>query len=143
MKPTIDLYENQHARALQCAGEISAIIGLAKDLKSEANQVRLLLAQLAGVLKPHFMSEDHLVYPMLISSKDPKVSEIAQRFWNEMGSITDVVNTFMTRWRTTGEIENDPENFKAECQSIFAALKNRIDAEEKELYPLFLANLKS
>lgn len=139
-QPTIRLYCDQHSRALQCTQNIAALLGSPAEVKANANEIRLLLAYLAGVLKPHFTSEDRLLYPTLIASHDQKISEVASRFWDEMGGITKSVESFLVQWRTLGEIEKHPGEFAAACQALFQALKNRIDAEERELYPLFLEN---
>lgn len=117
---------------------ISAILNSKDLLKEKASKIRILLSQLLGVLNPHFSSEDRLLYPSLMKSEKAEVSDIAKRFWAEMGEITDTVKLFLNRWRQIGEIETHAEIFAADFKRISLALKSRIDAEEKELYPLFL-----
>ncbi|MCG2712263.1 MAG: hypothetical protein L6416_08090 [Candidatus Omnitrophica bacterium] len=42
----------------------------------------------------------------------------------------------LEKWPVGGAIENDAVEFIRETQSLLAALGNRVDRENKDLYPL-------
>ncbi len=137
MTEMVVFFRDQHVRALTCAQAIMGITESEDQAMNKAEDIRFLLAQLTGILKPHLASEDHILYPALMASKDAYTAQTAKSFWEEIGPITQAVIAFLELWRRPGQIEKDPAKFKSESDAIFAALKKRIDAEEKELYPLF------
>lgn len=138
MQPTIQLYHDQHARALRCAEDIATSFFSDAEIRKRAAEIRMLLSEMAGTLKPHFASEDRLVYPTLMNDADQSIATVAKHFWQEMGPITEVVNAFLDSWRRASAIENAPSDFAAQAATVFQALKERISAEETSLYPLLL-----
>lgn len=138
MEPTVELYKMQHQRALQCATEIANSNVDAETARTNAVAIRIALAHLAGVLKPHFTSEDRIVYPRLLAHTNSSVAETAKRFWAEMGGVTEAVNDYLETWRKFRAIAASPQEFIAACKALFPALKKRIEAEENELYSMFL-----
>lgn len=136
MKEIIQLYSDQHARALACVSEIRVHMKDPVSTEANAHDLRMILARLAGVLVAHLKSEDQFLYPALIASSNSQTSTTAKKFFDEMGVITPLVLDFMDKWRPIGEIEKDPKGFIAACHPILEALGRRIEAEEKHLYPL-------
>ena len=136
----IAVYRDQHAKALSFVSEIVPHLESAEAVKQHAGALRLSLSKLLGVLKSHLASEDTFLYPRLMNDPDPKVSETAKAYWNEMGNLAPKVVEFVDKWRQAGTIEKEPAVFIRECQAVFAALGSRIEREEKLLYPLFKAN---
>lgn len=121
MDVTIKFYQDQHRRALDCASKISDILTNKPEIAEKAGEIRLLLAQLSGTLKPHLKSEDMFLYPILIASEDESVGETASRFWDEMGAMTGVITGYMEKWREAGAIEADTDGFSTASEGIFAA----------------------
>lgn len=138
MQPTIDLYHTQHRRALEATEQITELCSELEDVPNRAQAIRMLLAQLSGILTAHFKSEDRLLYPSLNNHQDKNVSEAALRYWMEMREVTPVVTTFLETWRRAGAIEREAQLFVSQSTGVFTALKQRIQAEENELYPLYL-----
>ena len=136
----IVVYRDQHAKALSFVSEIIPCLESPDTAKKNAGGLRLSLSKLLGVLKSHLTSEDTFLYPKLMNDPDPKVSETAKAYWNEMGSLSPKVVEFVDKWRQAGTIEKEPAVFIRECEAVIAALGSRIEREEKILYPLFKAN---
>lgn len=128
----------QHGRALECAAEIAQLSETPESANANAQKIRMSLSHMAGVLKPHFNSEDRILYPTLVKDTDPAVSGSAKRFWDELGGISATFNRFLDEWRSVNAIEGRSVEFIQACAALFPALKKRIESEESELYPLFL-----
>ena len=130
-----DSFRKQHGELLAVAGEIGKLLDPAA-LAKNATQARMLLSNLAGKLKVHLAMEDQTLYPRLILDPDAKVSALARRFAEEMGGIAEVFGGYMSRWPTSKEIQEAPQQFVADTRKLFAALSTRIDRENNQLYPL-------
>ena len=95
-----------------------------------------LLAKLAGLLRIHFAMEDRVLYPAMLACPDDRTSRTAKAFQSEMGGISAAFAAFMDRWRARATIQSDPSIFIDECHPILAALVERIEREDHELYTL-------
>ena len=103
---------------------------------ADAYSLSLCLAKIAGVLRTHFAIEDRVLYPMLIASENREAAVAARVFEREMGSLTDQFERFLQRWGRSAEIAAAIPQFRYECDMMFSALRDRIDRENRELYPL-------
>jgi hemerythrin-like domain-containing protein len=128
-----ETFRVQHNELLVIAKEIAANLK-ADVLRKDASAVRFQLSQLAGVLTVHLSAEDRWLYPKL--SAHPDAAEIAKRYVDEMGGLKEAFGAYMKRWNTSTDIQANPEAFVKDTQGIFEALSNRIDRENRELYPL-------
>ncbi|ADK13472.1 MULTISPECIES: hypothetical protein [Clostridium] len=54
----------------------------------------------------------------------------------EMKKVTEAYENYKSKYNTSNKITNNIEGFKQDTIQIFKALSDRIDREEKELYPL-------
>ena len=103
---------------------------------ADAYSLSLCLAKIAGVLRTHFAIEDQVLYPMLIASESREVAVVARVFEREIGSLGDQFERFLQRWGRSAEIATAIPQFRYECDMMFAALRDRIARENRELYPL-------
>lgn len=107
-----------------------------QQVKENASNISLLLSQLAGKLKIHAIAEDKFLYPNLMNHADPKVKDLAQAFYTEMGGLAKTFEAFKNNFMTAKTISSDPKAFLVESKKVLTALNNRIVKENKELYPL-------
>ena len=135
-------FRDQHERALAVAGQISAQLN-PSTLRADAGDVRRLLSQLVGSIKIHLAMEDQSLYPELAGCGDPKVSAVARRFQQEMGGIKGAFEAYVGKWPSAAAIQQNPEAFIADTKNILGALARRIEKENKELYPLADALVRS
>jgi hypothetical protein len=112
------------------------LAGIATALESisEPTTSRHLLSELAGKLQMHAAMEEQALYPRLLADARPEVALVAQRLREEYGGVYKTVDAFIRRWRPAGVIETAPDAFADETKTIVAALRQRIDVEERELY---------
>lgn len=103
---------------------------------ADAYSLSLCLAKIAGVLRTHFAIEGQVLYPMLIASEHREMAVVARVFEREIGSLADQFERFLQRWGRSAEIAGAIPQFRYECDMMFAALRDRIARENRELYPL-------
>ena len=125
----------QHEDMLRIAKEMSKLLD-PNILGKDAQPVRSLLSKLSAKLKIHLASEDKSLYPELLNHKDANVKTTARKFVDEMGGISAVFVKYTEKWVSADAIQKNPNDFIKETEGLFSALANRIEKENKELYPL-------
>lgn len=128
-----DRYRQQHDELLEIATEISGYLQESR-VATEAPKVRSLLSRLLAKLKIHLAMEDKNLYPQLLNCGDQKVVSIAKTYLDEMSGIGKAVTEYQQKWASPMHIQNAPKDFIEHTKGIFAALKERIDKENNELY---------
>lgn len=127
-------YYRQHTELERLAQSLQDKIQTAQEHGGRADLVQVL-NQLAGLLKTHLNREDNLLYPALAESPNTDVAETAKQFQQEMGQLATDFGEYFGRWRAFA-IDADLDGFARETDLIVAALADRIDRENRELYPL-------
>ncbi len=131
--------QNQHVSILQIADELNMnLISLRQQPTNELFQKRCLsLANsLFGKLLIHLSMEDKVLYPNAINSKNSKLSTKALQLMKEIGDLKLKFSAYKEKILSKGIIENT-DSFLKETKALLSALKNRVEREEVELYPLF------
>ncbi|GAF04909.1 hemerythrin domain-containing protein [Saccharicrinis fermentans] len=128
-------YRKQHEDILGAIDKIDRKLDV-EMLMFNAREVRLLISGLFGKLKFHLSIEDKVIYPTLLRHEDSNIAHTAQRFFDEMGDIVDLLNSYDKRWSNEHKIKERPLEFMDETQAIFKKLVLRTNVENKELYAL-------
>lgn len=112
-------------------------IGLAA-YRSDASTypLSLDLSRLAGVLRIHFSLGDRHLYPFMIASGQPETVCIAHRFQHEIDHLGRRYDRFMHRWSTSDAIAGDMPQFRCEAEVMFIAIRDRLQRETRDLFPL-------
>jgi hypothetical protein len=101
--------------------------------------VQLLLfdlrRELMSTLIAHLKLEDWALYPRLIESGNPAISDAGHEFQEEMGGLAPAFVAYCDRWSATA-IEADWVGYCADTASILDALENRLLRENRDLLPL-------
>lgn len=126
----------QHNEIMEITGKIGQLALNERQAAANAQEISLLLAQLAGKLKNHLLIEDQFVYPRLQGHQDNMVQEISNRFFTEMGGLVSVFEAFKQRFRGASKIVADPADFIAGFKMVAAGLAERIGKENDQLYSL-------
>lgn len=130
-----DTLRKQHETIAKTVGEIVPL--LQTDLvKQNASRLKTLLAELSGRLTVHLAMEDKVLYPELLKSPNPKVKSLAQRYMDEMGSLSKAFMDYVGAWPSIDSIASEPAKFVTQTKQVFGALDNRIKRENTELYPM-------
>jgi hypothetical protein len=91
---------------------------------------------ISGKLKIHLLNEDKNLYPYLMSSSDAKLNEFGKKYYEEMNDVTREYEDYKFKYNTANKIKDNVGEFEETTKQIFSIMSNRIDREEKELYPL-------
>ena len=117
---------------------------LFKDIKSNINNIEvkenldkivLDINTLAGKLTVHMNSEDKFLYPRLLNSEDSKIKSMAKEYIEEMGDIHNKFKEYKSTFNTKGKIIENKDAFMKETTRIITLMENRINKEDKKLYP--------
>lgn len=103
-------------------------------LSMDRAEAALHISKLAGLLKIHLMDEDKFLYPDLLKSSDRQIKEMTNQYMNEMGNLAENYTEYKNKYNTKSKIAENMDSFILDTQNIIAALKKRIDKEDKELY---------
>lgn len=105
-------------------------------VKAEAMEISLKINTLAGKLRVHLIAEDDCLYPKLLKGEDYKAREVAERFFIEMGNLSEVFMDYKGKYNIAPKILNNVEEYIIDTKAIVEALQNRIHREDAELYIL-------
>ena len=125
-------FREQHAEILGIAKKVDAAMA---KLPDAAADVRTELTALAAKVNVHLAMEDDALYPRLHAHADPKVRNLAKKFTDEMSGIKAAFQKYIQTWNEPA-IRRDATGFVAATKGLFAALAQRIQRENTELYPL-------
>jgi len=125
-------FREQHAEILGIAKKVD---GALARLPDAAGEVRTQLTALAAKVNVHLAMEDDALYPRLQAHADPKVRTLAKKFTDEMSGIKVAFQKYIATWNEPA-IRGDAAGFVAATKGLFAALAQRIQRENTELYPL-------
>lgn len=91
---------------------------------------------ISGKLKVHLLNEDKHLYPYLLNSSDAALNMFGKKYSEEMKEVSKGYEDYKSKYNTSSKIKQNIEEFKEDTKRIFGALSNRVEREEKELYPL-------
>ena len=103
-------------------------------IKPNAKASHQLLCDLFDKLIDHLHAEDEDVYPDLLVNEDPKIKSMAWGFLSGEHSLRNMVSSYQRKWLKDCDYEFS-EEFVRETNKIFDLLVDRIDREEKVLFP--------
>lgn len=126
-------YLRQHKDISELINYLKETINRGK-ITEKAKDLSLKLNNLAGKLKVHLVSEDKYLYPTLKNSSDITVKNLAIRFENEMGGLSDTFMLYKDKYNIASKILGNENEFKKDTLNILRALELRMSKEENELY---------
>ena len=108
---------------------------IARDLPPPSTELYLLRRELSSALIRHLKAEDWLLYPRLLVSPNQAIARTALSFSEEMGGLAEAYTKYAERWGSYA-IQSDWDGYRTETADIIQTLTNRIQREDRELYPL-------
>ncbi len=130
-----ETFRQQHAAIVEVVTELRSLLDPEKVLDNIPDIMGVLIG-LSGKLKAHLSKEDNELYPDLLASGDPKLTDMAKAFQSEMGGLSQAFEDYMATWRSIEAIEDDPDGFIRASEAVIDALRDRINRENRELYVL-------
>lgn len=107
-----------------------------QGLVQNADRIVEHLHQLSAKIKLHLNAEDAVLYPALMRQSASAPAETARQFQSEMGDLAKVYGAFTQKWAYGKLIVDNQDAFKADANTVFQALHERVRRENQELYPL-------
>lgn len=130
----IDNLERQHLEINSLFSKISKNLN-SNNITNDIDSLVWDINTLAGKLNIHMKTEDKFLYPELINGANENLKKIAIEYSKEMGDIHKVFGEFKNKFNTKNKILNDTDKFLIESNKVLKLLKNRIDKEDRSLYP--------
>jgi hemerythrin-like domain-containing protein len=128
-------FKHEHKVILGIVSQLEDLLD-AEALAANGTPAHQLVAELAGLLTEHLRVEDAVIYPSLVTHSEPSVRATAQLLAKRIGGIGRTFEAYVGAWAAGETISGDPARFVAETRGMMRALKNRIEREDRELYPL-------
>ncbi len=134
----INSYLEQHKEA---AGLVVDLEKRLQNVEGEAVGIMTTLTTLIGKLGYHISMEDKYIYPKAVESTNDDLKAVATKMQSDMAPIGEALGKYAKVWYSADVIKKDPDTFVTETKGIIAALRNRIEVEEKDFYPLVKEHL--
>lgn len=130
----IDRFKHDHVVQMQMVTNLRGLVqaGVADNAPAIARQ----LIEMSSVIRMHLAAEDRVLYPAVAQAGDPAIADLGSRFQKEMGGLAASYTAFVGRWNGAKHIGADPEAFRAEANTVFKALHDRVHRENTDLYPI-------
>lgn len=99
-----------------------------------------LLETFGGLTTAHILKEDFRLYVYLENAlvSDPRTRTLVKQFHQEMDSAGKGILAFLAKYRAIAVNAEFPDGFAAELAELGSLLKDRIEREERILYPMYL-----
>ena len=130
----IDNLDRQHLDIKGLLKKINSILSI-RNMEDSLDELVWDINTLAGKLNIHMKTEDKFLYPELINSSNNNLRNISKEYSEEMGSIPIIFTEFKNQFNTKNKILNDKDKFLIESKKVLKLLENRIEKEDKSLYP--------
>lgn len=130
----IDAFKQQHVELLRAITTLRELVQ--QGVQEHAETILQLVVSISATIKLHLAAEDRMLYPALGRASDPVITQTGQRFQQEMGGLASAYGAFARQWNLAGKIAGDPQGFRGDANTVFKALHQRVQRENRELYPL-------
>lgn len=106
------------------------------DVRMASSKLAQNINILAGKLKIHLITEDDYLYPKLMSEGDAHIKKTAERFYTEMGGLSEIFAEYKGKYNISPRILGNMEGYIKDTKIVLEALRNRMKKEDQELYVL-------
>lgn len=128
-------YRNRHTDLLQMIEDLQQLLTPEMlQIRPNAKTAYLLLCELGSKVKEHLSEEDRGVYPSLLINDDPRVKSIAWGFISGERPLRQTFDEYHRKWLKNCDF-NFTEDFLRESQGVFRMVAERIDRENRVLFP--------
>ena len=84
----------------------------------------------------HLVFEDNTIYASLLKNNDPDTVSKAKTFCETAKEIRHRFSIFVKHWRVMANTSQEHEELRAECRDIFQMIRERIEYENNQIFPL-------
>ncbi|PAL20149.1 hemerythrin domain-containing protein [Sphingopyxis sp. GW247-27LB] len=123
----------EHAELARLSRQLADL--LEASAAPPSTEIEPIRAQLRDTLTRHLKCEDWALYPRLRAAGETDAARLARDFADAMGHVADDYDAYDRRWPPARVAAEWPA-FRAESRAMLAALDERMERENRELYPL-------
>lgn len=134
--------KRQHAEIRKAIASALLTLEGTVVVASKAPDLATQLEEIAGLVTSHLRIEDGEIYPFLLQSPDAEVSQAADLFRAQMGGLAQDFAIFARKYAYPGRITAGGAAFCEEARAMFGKLRERMQREESDLYPLMARALQ-
>lgn len=134
----IDKFKQQHIEILTCIATLRDLVK--SGIRDNAADISRMIIGMSSTIKLHLAVEDTILYPALQATKNPALARMGKRFQDEMTSIALAYLDFARRWNTPATVSGNPEQFRADANSVLKVLYERMRKEDTDFYPVIEAS---
>lgn len=128
----VEKLKDEHVELCRVAGELKALVAGATPCDPGA--LAACRWRLARLVTRHLAAEDRQIYSRPREPGSP-LAAVAGRLKDDLGGLYAAFHRHIATW-SGGAAAGDWPAFRAETRTLLKALVDRIDREERELYPL-------
>jgi hemerythrin-like domain-containing protein len=132
---TLDSYRGSHAELRQMIDDLRSLLTAEQlRIRPNAKTAYELLCDLGEKVRRHLAAEDRSLYPSLLIHEDPRVKSIAWGFISGEKPLRKTFDDYHKRWLKNCDFQFS-EEFLAETREVFEMVDQRIEREERVLFP--------
>ena len=95
-----------------------------------------LMARFKEKVWMHLVFEDNTIYACLLKNQDKNTDEVVKDFHDSAKEIKHRFSVFVKHWRTIASMDEVHDELSKECRDIFAMIRDRVDYENTQIFPL-------
>lgn len=133
----IDKFKHQHVDILAAIAALRTLVQTGID--SHAGDIAQRIVAMSGLVKLHLAVEDRVLYPALEASGNAQLARLSKQYQDEMDGIAGAYLGFAAKWNTARQLEQNPDEFRAEANQVLKTLYERMKKEDREFYPVIEA----
>lgn len=129
----IDKFKRQHVEILDRIAQLRRLSQA--GVEQNASAIAEGIVGFSSIIKLHLAVEDQALYPALQRSGDTELARLGEEFQIDMAPIAKAFDRFARQWNTTERVQQDPEGFRADANSVLKRIHDRMQRENREFYP--------
>lgn len=133
----IDKFKHQHTDIISCISILRVLVK--SGIAANAADISQAIISMSSTIKLHLAVEDKILYPALQNANNASLSRMGAKFQEEMKSIAAAYVNFARKWNTASTVSQNPEEFRAEANTVLKVLYDRMRKEDTDFYPVIEA----
>lgn len=133
--PETYIYRKQHSEIIKIIEEMVPFLNF-DQVSEDPITIHSLFLKLSKILSPHLSTEAKNLYPFLYIHQDNQVRIHAIRFYYKHKEIMRELEEYKMKWDKPNSVQKRPFEFIKDCNIFCETLRQRIDKENNELFPL-------
>ena len=127
----LHLVSKQHVFILESINIIESAVREKDDNKYFDN-----FKHFNSLLEEHLLLEDEYLYPTLQNRPELDAALLGTKYHDEMAGLGEALGEYSEKWDTAAALQADRDKFIDDTINLCGVIKERIEREENNLFPL-------